>query len=73
MLVNRDELALSDWMAQTLHLTWAEHPEPWTVEAGAIAELGAAAEPAENRSHPMRQFVAEARKRWREEARSEGR
>lgn len=73
VLVNRDELALSDWMAQTLHLTWAEHPEPWTVEADVIAELEPPLNQAENRSHPMHQFVAEARKRWREEARAAGR
>ncbi len=73
VLVNRDELALSEWMAQTLHLTWAEHPEPWTVEADVIAELEPPLNQSENRSHPLHPFVAEARRRWREEARAAGR
>ncbi len=73
MLVNRDELALSDWMAQTLHVSWAEHAEPWTVEAAVIAELEPPLNQAENRGHPMHAFVADARRRWREQAKAAGR
>ena len=73
VLVNRDELALSDWMAATLHVSWAEHAEPWTVEIDVIAELEPPLNQAENRGHPMHAFVAAARKRWREEAKAAGR
>ncbi|WP_131801755.1 GIY-YIG nuclease family protein [Klenkia soli] len=73
VLVNKDELALSDWMAQTLHVSWAEHPEPWTVESAVIAELEPPLNQAENRGHPMHEFVAAARRRWREEAKAAGR
>jgi hypothetical protein len=69
VLVNRDELRLSGWMDERLRLTWAEHPEPWTVEAGVIAELEPPLNQAENRTHPTYARVQEARKRWREQAR----
>jgi hypothetical protein len=72
VLVNRDELALSDWMAQTLHVSWAEHAAPWTVESAVIAELEPPLNQAENRGHPMHEFVAAARRRWREEAKAAG-
>ena len=68
VLVNRDELALSEWMAERLRLSWAEHPEPWTVEAEVIAELEPPLNLAENRSHPLYTEVQQARKRWREAA-----
>ncbi|WP_131801534.1 GIY-YIG nuclease family protein [Klenkia brasiliensis] len=73
VLLNRDELALSEWMAATLHVSWAEHQEPWSVEADVIVELEPPLNQAENRSHPMHAVVAAARKRWREEARAAGR
>jgi len=73
VLVNRDEAALSGWMAQTLHLTWAEHPQPWTAEVDAVAALGPPLNQAENRSHPMHGLVADARRRLREQARAAGR
>ncbi|CAB4933327.1 MAG: GIY-YIG nuclease family protein [Actinobacteria bacterium] len=73
VLVNKDELALSDWMAQTLHVSWAEHAEPWTVESDVIAELGPPLNQSENKSHPLHGFVADARRRWREAAKAAGR
>ena len=73
VLVNRDELALSAWMAQTLQVSWAEHAQPWTVEAAVIAELEPPLNQAENRSHPLHAVVAGARRRWREAAKAAGR
>lgn len=72
VLVNADELRLSEWMGEKLRLTWAEHPEPWTVEAPVIAELEPPLNQADNQSHPLYPFVRDARKRWREAARSGG-
>jgi hypothetical protein len=72
VLVNRDELALSEWMGEKLQLTWAEHPEPWTVETAVIAELQPPLKQADNRTHPLHGFVQEARKRWREAAKKDG-
>ncbi|WP_164700280.1 GIY-YIG nuclease family protein [Modestobacter sp. KNN46-3] len=72
VLVNADELRLSEWMAERLQLTWAEHPEPWTVEAQLIADLEPPLNQADNRDHPLHPFVREARTRWREAARSGG-
>ena len=69
VLVNRDELALSEWMGEKLRLTWAEHPEPWTVETAVIAELEPPLNQADNTTHPLYGDVHEARKRWREQAR----
>ena len=73
VLVNRDELALSAWMAEKLQLTWAVHPEPWTVEAGVIAELEPPLNQADNRAHPLYGYVQDARSRWRAAAREAGR
>lgn len=70
VLVNRDEVALSEWMARTLHVSWVEHPQPWTVESDAVAELEPPLNQAENRGHPMHGVVSEARRRWREAARA---
>ena len=70
VLINRDELALSEWMAEKLRLTWAEHPEPWTVEAALIAELEPPLNLADNAADPLHGFVSEARKRWRDGARN---
>ena len=57
-------------MDEKLQLTWAEHPEPWTVEAAVIAELEPPLNQAENRAHPSYAVVQEARKRWRDAARA---
>ncbi|MGY5884927.1 GIY-YIG nuclease family protein [Modestobacter lacusdianchii] len=72
VLVNADELRLSEWMGEKLRLTWAEHPEPWTVEAPVIAELEPPLNQADNQSHPLYPFVRDARKRWRDAARPAG-
>ena len=73
VLVNADEVRLSEWMGERLRLTWAVHPEPWTVEAAVIAELEPPLNQAENSAHPMYSFVRDARRRWRETARAAGR
>ncbi|MCZ2804830.1 hypothetical protein O2W18_06955 [Modestobacter sp. VKM Ac-2983] len=69
VLVNADELRLSEWMAERLQLTWAEHPEPWTVETRVIAELEPPLNQSDNAAHPLHSFVRQARQKWREEAR----
>ncbi|NIH68227.1 GIY-YIG nuclease family protein [Modestobacter marinus] len=71
VLVNADELRLSAWMGEALALTWAEHPQPWTVEAQVIAELEPPLNQADNAAHPLYPFVRDARQRWREAARGE--
>ena len=68
MLVNRDELALSEWMGEKLDLTWAEHPEPWTVEAAVVAELEPPFNLAEEPADPLHPVLQAARKRWRDAA-----
>jgi hypothetical protein len=73
VLVNRDEVALSAWMAERLQVSWAEHPTPWTVESEVIAELEPPLNQAENRGHPVHAVVSEARRRWREQAKAAGR
>ncbi|MCZ2849127.1 GIY-YIG nuclease family protein [Modestobacter sp. VKM Ac-2978] len=72
VLVNADELRLSAWMGEKLQLTWAEHPEPWTVEAQLIAELEPPLNQADNATHPLYSFVRDARTRWRGAASSGG-
>ena len=69
VLVNADELRLSEWMAERLQLTWAEHPQPWTVEAQVIAELEPPLNQADNAAHPLHPVVREARQKWRNDAR----
>ena len=71
MLVNLDELRLSEWMRERLRLTWAEHPEPWTVEAAVIAELEPPLNLADNAANPRYEHVREARKRWRDVTRGD--
>ncbi|NEL55383.1 GIY-YIG nuclease family protein [Goekera deserti] len=68
MLVPEDEAHLSEWMNGTLRLTWAEHPEPWTVEAAVIDELQPPLNQADNTAHPAYEYVRQARRRWREAA-----
>ena len=65
MLVNRDELALSERMEEGRQLTWAEHAEPWTDEAAVIAELEPPFNQADSRAHSQYGYMREARKRWR--------
>ncbi|WP_222270921.1 GIY-YIG nuclease family protein [Modestobacter marinus] len=68
LLVEEDEARLSRWMGETLRLSWAEHPEPWTVEAAVIEQLQPPLNQADNRAHPLYEYVKAARKRWREAA-----
>jgi hypothetical protein len=68
VLISEDELRLSEWMADTLQLTWAAHPEPWTVEAAVIEQLQPPLNQADNRAHPLYAYVKDARSRWRSDA-----
>jgi len=71
VLVNSDELRLSEWMAARLQLTWAVHPQPWTVEDDVIEALQPPLNQAANRGHPLYAHVRAARRRWRDEAASQ--
>ena len=68
VLVPEDELRLSAWMRDRLSLTWAVHPEPWSVERWVIEQLGPALNQAENTAHPSHAAVRAARARWRRSA-----
>jgi len=65
VLVNSDELRLSAWMTARLQLTWAVHPQPWTVEDDVIEALQPPLNQAANRGHPLYDDVKAARQRWR--------
>jgi hypothetical protein len=64
VLIPEDELRLAQWMADTLQLTWAARPEPWTVEAAVIERLQPPLNQADDRAHPLYRFVKDARSRW---------
>ena len=68
VLVNADELRLSEWMNARLQLTWAVHPTPWQVEDDVIKELQPPLNQAANRGHPLYETVRDARRSWRAEA-----
>jgi len=68
VLVNLDELRLSEWMRERLRLTWAEHTESWILEATVIAEPEPPLNQADNSAHPLYGCVRAARKRWRDAA-----
>ena len=65
VLVNADELRLSEWMTARLQLTWAVHPEPWKVEDDVIEVLQPPLNQAANRGHPLYEHVKAARQAWR--------
>jgi hypothetical protein len=73
VLVPEGEQLLSQWMAATLRLTWATHPEPWTVEVAVIERLQPPLNQADNRAHPLYRYVRDARASWRSAARGEAR
>lgn len=63
--VDADEDRLSAWMREHLRVTWAEHPEPATVEAAVINELGPPLNQRDNRAHPLYETIASARAAYR--------
>ncbi len=69
VLVRVDDDRLSVWMHDHLRVTWAVHPEPWTVERATIEELQPPLNQADNRTHPLYAYVKEMRTTWREAAR----
>lgn len=44
---------LDAWMEANAFVTWTEHPEPWTVEAGVFARLSLPLNLQDNRHHPF--------------------
>ena len=69
VLVRVDDDRLSVWMHDNLRVSWAVHPEPWTVERAVIEELQPPLNQAGNRAHPLYAYVQETRATWREAAR----
>lgn len=53
----RSEALLTAWMREHLQLTWALHPEPWSVEAVVIELLRPPLNVDENTSNPLYQVV----------------
>jgi hypothetical protein len=47
------EQRLSEWMDRNAFVCWVEHPRPWEVEPGIIAELRPPLNLRENRTHPF--------------------
>jgi predicted GIY-YIG superfamily endonuclease len=68
VLVAEDEQRLSGWIRDHLQLTWAEHPDPDTVESEAINLLSPPLNQASNGTHPLYAVVRQARARWRRSA-----
>jgi hypothetical protein len=68
VLLEDDEERLSRCMEEVLRVTWAGHPEPWTVERSTIEQLKPPLNQADNQGHPLYRFVREARARWRKGA-----
>jgi hypothetical protein len=66
--IDADEDRLSAWMREHLRVTWVEHPEPATVEAAVIKELGPPLNQDLNESHPLRAMIAGARGAYRASA-----
>ena len=66
--VDADEARLSAWMREHLRVTWAEHPDPGTVEPAVIKELGSPLNQAHNEAHPLYSMIAAARAAYRTSA-----
>lgn len=71
VLVNKDELRLTEWMTARLQLTWAVHPTPWRVEDDVIEAMQPPLNQALNRGHPLYEHVRDARRSWRATAAEE--
>ena len=66
--VDADEARLSAWMREHLWVTWAEHPDPETVESAVIKGLAAPLNQAHNKAHPLHSMVVAARAAYRASA-----
>lgn len=69
VLSSADNSALRTWQEENLALTWAECPEPWTIEDSVISEMGPPMNLAGNSSHAFHATMTDARKRFRAAAR----
>lgn len=63
LLSPKENLKLSQWMAENLRVAWLPHPEPWTVEAELIALLQPPLNVMANQSHPFYPVIRAARAR----------
>ncbi|MDP9067398.1 MAG: GIY-YIG nuclease family protein [Actinomycetota bacterium] len=68
LLTPEDNKALTDWQHEHLRLTWATHPEPWSIEHQVIGRLQPPLNLMGNRSHPFAATVSAARKRFKDAA-----
>ena len=56
---------LTAWQDDHLRLTWAEHPEPWTIRPAVIAVLRPPLNLDHNAGHPFYPTLKSARARFR--------
>jgi hypothetical protein len=68
LLTRDDNRALTEWQHEHLHLTWATHPEPWTIEHEVIAQFQPPLNLAGNRAHPLGPTISAARRRSKDHA-----
>ena len=64
VLIDDDEIRLTEWMTTHLRLSWVEHPRPELIEAALIKRL----RPPLNVNHadgPAREIIESARRRYR--------
>lgn len=66
LLSAADNAALRDWQRQNLQLTWAEHPEPWSIEGAVVARLQPPLNLAGNSAHPFLSVLSSERRRFKE-------
>lgn len=64
------EAKLTQWMAQNALVSWVEHPEPWVVEAHAIASLCLPLNLGQNQRSPFHRELTILRGRCKAAARS---
>jgi len=63
------EGALSDWLAEHAHIAWAEHPEPWLVEPGLVAQAATPLNLDHNTQHEFAKQLSQLRAEQRAQAR----
>jgi hypothetical protein len=66
------EARLTEWMRSRLHVSWAQHPSPKSVEADVIKILGPPCNVDHNEHHPNYERMVSARVAWRVSAGSPG-
>ena len=68
LLSAADNKALTKWQHEHLLITWAVHPEPWSIEHEVIGQLQPPLNLSGNRSHRFAATVSLARRRFKDAA-----